>query len=146
MELVIRTASGTIIAPWGRNLSQGRLHCDKFPQYYGFLGPELVTGAASLWQVPACFSLPGWELVTRSASLWQVPALLLRDGAGTCHTPYNPPNEYIEKCAIGLKFWEVVWRKKRVWLRLCFKFVVFVCLVLFNSWFVFWYFRFALLW
>ena len=48
MELVIRTASGTIIAPWGRNLSQGRLHCDKFPPYYGFLGPELVTGAASL--------------------------------------------------------------------------------------------------
>jgi len=48
MELVIRTASGTIIAPWGRNLSQGQLHCDKFPQYYGFLGPELVTGAASL--------------------------------------------------------------------------------------------------
>ena len=24
-------------------------------------------------------------------------------------------------------------KKKRVWLRLCFKFVVFVCLVLFNS-------------
>ena len=65
MELVIRTASGTIIAPWGRNLSQGRLHCDKFPPYYGFLGLELVTGAAALRQVPAV--------------LW-------RPGTGTCHT------------------------------------------------------------
>ena len=154
-ELVTRVASLWQVPALLSHLGVGTCHMG------GFVVTSFRSLIAPLWlhcdKLPLSFAARGWNLSQGRLRCDKFLPSFRSQGGNLSHgrlrcdkLPYSyrsPGRELVTRAASLRRPRDNIEReKKRVWLRLCFKLVVFVGLVLFDSWFVFWYFRFALLW